>query len=352
MAANARDADQGDASSSSPTRASMSGRSPRVCPGLRAPVWPAIRHLNLFLTVAETRSFTDTACQFAISPSAVAQSIMRLEDMFGGELFVRNRRAPLGLTPVGRAILSDARKIVELAERQMASAKAVATSRKGVLSIGFSHGIATGPLRQGLTAFVGDCAGVDMQLVEAPPEKLYRRLNDRSIDVMITAFLPAMSTPTIARELLWHEPLRAVLPDRHPAAAKPRVGWADVMRSRILWSRHQGKFGDYRTILERAVGRPIDYEEHDVSSASILQLVALDLGVAILPDAACTNCPGTVVRAIDDQGVLVPVEALWLEKDANAIRHRLLRHLRNMAAPSKGGPWGRSALVSHRDARG
>ena len=90
---------------------------------------PALHQFDTFLRVVETRSFTDVAHQLGISPSAVAQSIARLEDFFGGELFVRNRRAPLDLTPMGKAILPGARMIVDIVDRQMANAAAVATSR-------------------------------------------------------------------------------------------------------------------------------------------------------------------------------------------------------------------------------
>ena len=298
---------------------------------LARPERPAIRQFDMFLRVVEARSFTDVAAQLGISPSAVAQNIARLEDIHGGALFIRNRRAPLDLTPMGKEILEGARQIIDIVERQMAQATAVATSRMGTLSIGFSTGLASGPLREGVAGFITECPGIKLRLSEASPGTLYRHLNERRIDVIIAAFLPPMETPTIVRERLWRDRLCAVLPEDHPAAAKDRLGWADIVTRPILLADGQYEPAGYRAVLQR-IGYPkLDCEEHDVSRATLFELVGLNLGVTIDLESVCIDRPGIIHRPIDDEESTVEVEAIWLAGDGNSIRHRLVRHIREHA---------------------
>lgn len=292
---------------------------------------PALHQFDTFLRVVETRSFTDVAHQLGVSPSAVAQSIARLEDFFGGELFIRNRRAPLDLTPMGKAILPGARMIVDIVDRQMANAAAVATSRSGSLTLGFYPGVASGPLRDGVADFVAECPDVKLQFVEAPPGTLYRHLNDRIIDVMFSAFVPDTATPTLVREALWREQLHAVFPKGHPAAAKDYCGWADITASPIILRTHQGELAAYRALLQRIGNRPLHCEQHDVSRGVLFEMVALGLGVTISFESALVDRPGVITRPIVDQDSAVAIEAIWFASDANPIRHRLVRHIRERA---------------------
>lgn len=295
------------------------------------PLRPAIQQLDMFLKVVEARSFTDVAAQIGISPSAVAQSIARLEDMYGGELFIRNRRAPLELTPMGKEILDGARTIVDIVDRQMAQTTAVATSRMGMLSIGFSLGLASGPLREGIAAFTAECPDVMLRLVEGVPGTLYRHLNDRTIDVIIAAFLPPVQTPTIMREFLWHESLLAVLPENHPASVNERLDWTDIMASPILLPGCRSEPTGYLPILQQMGGQLLHCREHDVSAATLFELVALNLGVTIMFESACIDQPGIIRRPIVDEQASAEIEAVWLACDGNSIRHRLLYHIRRRA---------------------
>lgn len=72
-----------------------------VRPNHRSNRRPDFKQLETFLKVAETRSFADAARQLAISQPAVSQTIARLEELYGGDLFERRRGSPVALTPMG-----------------------------------------------------------------------------------------------------------------------------------------------------------------------------------------------------------------------------------------------------------
>lgn len=75
---------------------------------------PSLDALRAFLLVAETRAVKTAAHRLGVTPSAVSQAIVRLERDLGTELFQRDVR-PLRLSASGRALMPEARAIVEAA---------------------------------------------------------------------------------------------------------------------------------------------------------------------------------------------------------------------------------------------
>ncbi len=299
-----------------------------------APIRPGFHQLDIFLKVVETRSFAAAARQIGISQPAVSQAIAKLEEIYSGELFVRNRRAPLGLTPIGEAILPSARTLIDTVDRQIVRAAATATSQIGMLTIGFYPGIASGPLHDGLADFIAECPKVRLRLIEGLPGELNRRLSEGGIDVVFTAFMPDLATPTRVQEPLWQERLVVVMPVGHELARRSRVSWADIARQRIILRASLGELTGYRAILQRIGDNSLDCEQHAVSRGGIFELVALGLGITISFPSASVERSDIVVRPIEDDSALVAIEVIWIEGDANPIRHRLLRHVRNRATRS------------------
>lgn len=77
--------------------------------------------IAMFVTVAETRSFTKAANQFGVSASAVGKSIARMEDRLAVRLFHRSTRS-ITLTAEGMLFLERCRRIlseVEAAESEL-----------------------------------------------------------------------------------------------------------------------------------------------------------------------------------------------------------------------------------------
>lgn len=307
---------------------------PYDAPRRISPIRPAFHQIEVFLTVVETRSFVGAARQLGITQPAVSQTIARLEDIYSGELFVRNRRAPLTLTPIGEAILPSARTLIDTVDRQIVRAAATAISQVGTLSLGFYPGLASGPLREGLADFIAECPKVGLRFAEGLPGDLHRQLSEHSIDIIFTAFMPDLSTPALVQEPLWQERLVAVLPASHPLAHRQRLGWDDIASQPIILRTSHGELAGYRAILQRIGDQPIDCEQHAVSRGALLEMVALGLGITVSFPSACIPRTGIVTRPIEGENAVATIEAIWPDGDANPIRHRLVRHIRERAVRS------------------
>ena len=294
----------------------------------RPPLRPTFQQIEIFLKVVETRSFVAAGRLLGISQPAVSQAIARIEDIYGGAIFTRRRGAPLGLTPVGEAILPASQTLLHTIDHQMARAAAAAQSRIGRLSVGFYPGISSGPLRGGIADFTRDCRDVELRLVEGSAGELHRQLNAHELDIIFTAFLPDLGNPALVQDELWTERLVAVLPADHPLAGRTALEWDDVARLPIILGSSKGEMTGYRAIAAWIGNRPIDCRHHVVSRGALLQLVAIGLGITITFPSAVVATPGIVIVPIAGDKAVVAIEAIWHYGDNNPIRHRLLRHIR------------------------
>src|SRR5690625_5548304 len=86
-----------------------------------------LRQLQYFVAVAETQSITKAADRSHVSQAAVSLAITDLEKSLGVTLTIRRRAKGVALTAEGRAILTDARVMLdqakELAERDRKSTR-------------------------------------------------------------------------------------------------------------------------------------------------------------------------------------------------------------------------------------
>ena len=81
--------------------------------------WQAIK---IFVRVAETSGFAETARQLHLSPPAVTRAISALEDEVGVRLLTRTTRS-VKLTEAGRGYLDDCRRILaDMADADAAAA--------------------------------------------------------------------------------------------------------------------------------------------------------------------------------------------------------------------------------------
>ena len=107
----------------------------------RIPVNFDLRSLQIFAVAAERGGMTQCARALDMTQSGVSQTIAKLEEIVGSDLFDRTKR-PIGLTLAGRALLLRAHKILDDVQNAYVETAQSGQSRKiGTLTIAMPDGI-------------------------------------------------------------------------------------------------------------------------------------------------------------------------------------------------------------------
>ncbi|MFI6204846.1 LysR family transcriptional regulator [Streptomyces sp. NPDC051041] len=251
---------------------------------------PNPHQLRLFLALAEDLHFKRAAARLHMSQPALSQQIRKLENQLGVVLFERDSRS-VELTPAGRALVPEARAVLEALSglRRTASAH---------------HRELTGQL---LAGSIG--AEAAMEHVRAVLDELQRRHPKLSVQVIglniidhmaalisgevDVVFLRPPVPEGIQTQYLAEEPRVACLPADDPLAALPSVT-LDQLAGRTVVdvpSRAPRAWWKYWVADPRPDGSPVRYGPVVPDLEGLLHAVVHDRALAFLPSAAARFYP-------------------------------------------------------------
>ena len=243
-----------------------------------------LRHIRYFLAVAEERHFTRGAAKVGIGQPPLSQQIKDLEVEVGAPLFHRLAHGA-ELTPAGEAFLDIVKEMPGLAERATKAARRAARGETGSLRVGFTASSAFNAVVPGtIRAFRRAYPEIDLTLEEANTTRLVAGLQDGFLDA---AFLRpgAAGTEAFQLRLLSEEPMAVALPANHPCAAGQDVDLSDLRADPFLLFPRPVSPTLYDSVVGACRKAGFDPVIGQVAPhmASIITLVAAELGVSIVP---------------------------------------------------------------------
>lgn len=242
-----------------------------------------LRQLQHFLAVAEERHFTRAAQRVNIVQSALSASIRALEEELGAPLFVRSTRQ-VRLTAAGQVFLDKARLALGAVEEGRRAVEAVTGLRRGTLSIGTVQSLpAFLDLPPLLARFHALHPGVEVRLCQGSSTALLDRVRNGQLDL---AFVPLGDPPRgVATRLIACEALVLACAPGHPLAGRDDVPWTALRDQPFV--DFEPDWGTRRLVdhafLDAGIERRPAFEVSDLDT--LLRLVALGLGVALVPEA-------------------------------------------------------------------
>lgn len=173
--------------------------------------------LRIFIAVAETGSFSAAARRLSRVQSAVSQSMQGLEALLGTPVFDRSGKVPK-LNEAGRAILADARRLVDGARALKAHAAEMAAGVEPELALAvdaiFPNALLMASLKALREAFHGLPVSVFTEGLGGPEQ----RLRDGLVRLALSAFATRASEQDLESEFLTRIPLIPVVAASHPLA--------------------------------------------------------------------------------------------------------------------------------------
>ena len=180
--------------------------------------------LQVFLAVAEERSFSRAAAKVHRTQPAVSQAVRRLESDLGEQLFDRSSKSGT-LTDAGRVLQNYGQRLVRLAEETESAMRELRDLRRGRVLIGANEAAVHTllPLMARFRQRVPDIA-VDVRRV--PARQIAVEVQQGSLDFGALTFRPPEAG--LLEVVVGSDELVLLVPPTHPLAKRRQVTMEEV----------------------------------------------------------------------------------------------------------------------------
>ena len=288
-----------------------------------------LRHLRYFCAVADHGTFREASRHLNIAQSAISEQIADLEHEVGGPLLDRAGRTAR-LTAQGRIFLEEARKTLRSADRAVDITRRSLLGQEGELSIGFFSWGAGGFVPRLIREYRRLHPTIKLSLFEMHTSVQMEAFESGRIDVGFTRPLEPPFNRDLRHELLYNDPVMAVMPSDHPLAS----GAVDAT---VL-------AGERLVMVERAVSPALfdnivslcssaGFFPNIVNTSStwsgVLTLVEAGEGIALVPSGARHfRSPGLTFCQLEPLTTHIGLSVAWNPANEGPVVQDFLRLVR------------------------
>jgi DNA-binding transcriptional LysR family regulator len=243
-----------------------------------------LRQLAAFDAVAETGGFTQASHRMGLAQSAVSRAVRSLERELDIVLFDRDTHH-VGLTPAGRLLLPEARRVLAAADEMRDTVQQVHGGLRGILRLGITQRHPAFPLPLLLAEFVAEHPGIEVRLRRGNTVSHAGNLRNNVLDIAFVAVpryggLQVTELSRTAMQLICHPGHRLAAAERVELADLADEPFADVPQDWGVRITNDQAFAD------AGVRRRVAYEVADINS--VVDFVHHGLAVAVVPPAVVT----------------------------------------------------------------
>ena len=240
-----------------------------------------LRGLQIFIEVAEQRSFTRAGERLGYSQPTISFQIRQLEQELGVPLFDRIGHT-VSLTDAGREALQYAQRICDLSQ-QMSMGARQERQTEGEIRIGMADSLCDPLVADDFAAFRRKYPKVAMKIYNADTAGLFRMMDHNEVDLVCTMDIPVYNTSYVTAN---EEPVGVhfVLCPDHPLARQHSVTVEQLLQLPFLLTE---KGMSYRRVMDEMLSersmevRPV----LETGRADVLcRLAEEGAGVSLLPD--------------------------------------------------------------------
>ena len=241
-----------------------------------------INQLEVFLAVAQERSFSRAAETLHRTQPAVSQSIRRLEAELGEPLFDRSSKDGT-LTAAGRVLLDFSHQMLNLRHHAHSAIRELRDLHRGKLSLGANEYTVMSLLPM-IPIFRARHPHIKIEIKRSLASRIPGEIIGRDVEIGVVSFKP--NDPAIKSVAIGVDELALVVAPNHPLAANKVVSvrelGAESFIAHNVPSPYREKviktFEKHRTPLNISMEMP--------TLESIKRLVEEGLGIALIPRLA------------------------------------------------------------------
>lgn len=269
-----------------------------------------IRNLEYFIEVARQKSFSKAAEAIHISQPSVSKAIKELETQWGITLFYRNTKN-IELTDSGAVILEQAQQIVSAFNHITIQLDGLKKMQTGKIHIGLPPITAVTAFAKLLKAFKSEYPNIQVQLYEYGPKKIEAAIQEGLLDIGI--FTPLDEDEQYEKIWVECDPHNVILHAQHWLAQFPAVDFKQLSQEEFIIYNNEYRLHDMIIARCRQAGFTPRITLETSQRDLMMQMVAANLGIALLPQKLCAKLDvrDVVCRPFIDPQLYLKLAFTW-----------------------------------------
>ena len=289
-----------------------------------------LRQLRYFVVLAKELNFTRAAEKLFVSQPPLSLQTANLEQELGSKLFYRTSRS-VELSEAGKVFLTHCQAILDRLDQACDHVKQVERGLEGQVQIGLSGSHFMGPLPYFIGEFRAARPQVEIILREMKPVDHLRSLYDGGVDISVLR--NPSEHPDLCAQLLWRDPVMAVLPLNHRLAKKRKIHLKDLRNeSMVLLQPESSAYA--QSVFDACVAEGFvpSVAQNVIEMPAMINWVAAGLGVALAPASLAHIRKGEIVfRELIDTSLSADVYTMTRRYNNHPAVHEFLNALTTWA---------------------
>jgi DNA-binding transcriptional LysR family regulator len=236
------------------------------------------RDLQIFLVLAEEKSFTRAAAKCHLSQSAFSSRIQQLEMGLGAALFYRTTRS-VELTNEGRLFEISAQRLYKEVSEILEDFQDHAARRKGSVRIASLPSLCSFWLPTVLAQFRARFPGIEVSIVDDLSEVCLKLVSSGQVDLAINSMMSG--TDDLQATAIGTDQFYLVCLSGHPLLKAKRISATELVTHPFILPSRGSSLRQHLELAVRPLILKTSMEVHHM--ATIAGLVEAGLGVSIVP---------------------------------------------------------------------
>ncbi len=272
-----------------------------------------LSQLEIFLSIAEEKSFSRAAEKMLRTQPAISIAIKRLEEELGETLFDRSSKNG-SMTEAGKILFSYAQRMLNLRDEAREAVSEFRGMFRGRLTIGANESTSLYLLPPLLMEYRKRHPKIKIAVFRNVSEKIPLEVQERNLDFGFLSYDPM--NPQLQSIEIHRDELVLVVPPKHRLAKQNQIAVKDLGEEQFV--AHNVKTPSRTKIFELFAQNhtPLNICIELATLETIKEFVLLDVGIAILPRLAV----GAEINA--GKLVEVQVKGMKIEKTLRLVYRR------------------------------
>jgi DNA-binding transcriptional LysR family regulator len=241
-----------------------------------------INHLEVFLAVAQERSFSRAAETLHRTQPAVSQAIRRLEAELGESLFDRSSKDGT-LTAAGRVLLDFSQQMLNLRHHAHSAIRELRDLHRGKLSLGANEYTVMSLLPL-IPIFRARHPHIKIEIKRSLASRIPGEIIGRDVEIGVVSFKP--NDPAIKAISIGVDEIALVVPPTPPLARKEVVSVRDLGAEAFIAHNVPSPYREKVIKTFEKHRTPLNISMEMPTLESIKRLVEQGLGIALIPRLA------------------------------------------------------------------